>query len=95
MNSRDNSIDVKFLNFAVKSLWERSVKRVRGKTLKPNGVIYIDGNIGLADLQEHLPDAVLSKLHLNFTGSQPLSHPQEDEIVERMLETAQKMYKVR
>ena len=93
-SSRDNSIDVKFLHFVVKSLWERSVKRVRGKTYTPNGVMFIDGNIGLSDLQEHLPDAVISKLHLNFTGKQPLNHPDEVELVERMLLNGKEMFKV-
>ena len=56
--------------------------------------MFIDGNIGLSDLQEHLPDAVISKLHLNFTGKQPLNHPDEVELVERMLLNGKEMFKV-
>lgn len=88
------SIDPRFLLFGVKSLWERSEKRVRGKVYRPNGVMYIDANICPSDLEQHLPHAVMSKIHMNYTGPEPLNHPDEAEIVDRILLNAKNMFKV-
>ena len=89
-----NNIKPQFLLFAVKSTWERSEKRVRGKVYRPNGVMFIDANIIPSDLENHLPDAVLSKIHMNYTGPEPLNHPDEAEVVDRMLLNAKNMFKV-
>ena len=67
---------------------------MRSKVQKPNGVCHIDGNILPSDLKRHLPDPVFEKLKLNYTGSDPLCHPDESDLVEKMLENAKELFKV-
>ena len=69
-----------------------------GKTsrvVKINGVLHIDGNVILSDLEEILSEAVLSKLKLIYMGDQPLCHEQETKLVERMIQSAEKLFKVK
>ena len=93
-----NTVDASFLNMAVPVLWERNERRVRaGKSTmvyKVNGVLHVDGNILRSDLENVLPDHLLGKMKLNFTGSVPLSHPQEEELISNMLKNAGAAYKV-
>ena len=100
VSARSNVIDPRFLGFAVKTIWERNQRTVKsgkkkGMVQRVNGVLHIDANIDLADLEPHLPEAVLTKLKLLFTGSDPLNHPEETELVENMLKNAKALYKVR
>ena len=96
--SRMNTIDASFLNVAVPVLWEANERRVKtgkgSKVYKVNGVLHIDGNILLSDLEPVLPDHILGKLKLNFTGSTPLSHPQEEELIQNMLKNAKAAFQV-
>ena len=97
--SRSNTIDPKFLCFAIKNIWERNQRTVKagrnkGKVQKVNGVLHMDANITFADLEPQMPEAVLTKLKLLFTGGDPLSHPDETELVENMLKNAKSLYKV-
>ena len=97
--TRSNAIDAKFLRMAIPVIWEKNQKVVKsgknkGRVQKVNGVLHIDANITLSDLEPYLPEAVLGKVKLIFTGSDPLSHPDETELVERMLETAKALYEV-
>ena len=96
---RSNAIDAKFLRMAIPVIWERNQKLVKsgknkGRVQRVNGVLHIDANIVLADLEQHLPEAVLGKVKLLFTGSDPLSHTDESELVEHMLECAKALYEV-
>ena len=98
--ARSNAIDPKFLSFAVKVIWERNQRTVKagkkkGQVQKVNGVLHMDANITLADLEAQMSEAVLSKLKLIFTGSDPLSHPDETDLVENMLKNAKDLYEVR
>ena len=88
MTSRSNTIDAKFLGETVKTLWEKSEKRVRGKAYIPNGVIHVDGNILPVDLEPYWNDALMSKVQFNFTGEDSLEHPQESVLVTKMLANA-------
>ena len=97
--ARSNVIDPKFLSFGVKNIWEASQRAVKngknkGKVQKVNGVLHINANITLSDLESQLPEAVLTKLKLLYTGSDPLNHPEETELVENMLRNARALYKV-
>ena len=97
--ARSNVIDPKFLSFGIKNIWEASQRTVKsgknkGKVQKVNGVLHIDANITLSDLESQLPEAVLTKLKLLYTGSDPLNHPEETELVENMLRNARALYKV-
>ena len=97
--ARSNVIDPKFLSFGVKNIWEASQRTVKsgknkGKVQKVNGVLHINANITLSDLESQLPEAVLTKLKLLYTGSDPLNHPEETELVENMLRNARALYKV-
>ena len=99
-NYRSNSIDSKLLRVFIPIIWERNQKTVKsgrnkGKVQKVNGVVHIDANITLTDLEPHLPEAVLGKLKLIYTGGDPLSHPDETELVERMLRNAKALYQVK
>ena len=98
MMAKMNTIDAGFLNMAVIAIWERNERRVRvgnkTKVYQINGVLHVDGNILLSDLKHVLPDHVLTKLQLNFTGSAPLSHPDEAELIEEMLKNAKEAFKV-
>jgi hypothetical protein len=99
ISSKSNTIDTKFLGMAVPALWERNQRRVKtgrgqGKVHQLNGVMHIDANLVLADIEPLLPEAILGKLKLNFTGSDPLSHPQENELVESMLKNAKELHNV-
>ena len=68
--------------------------KCKGKVQRVNGVLHIDANILPADLEPHLPEAVLSKLKLIYTGSAPLSHPEETQLAENMLRNAKALYEV-
>ena len=98
-SGRSNVIDGKFLGTAVQAIWERNERRMKmGKTsrvVKINGVLHIDGNVVLSDLEAILGEAVLSKLKLIYMGNQPLCHEQESKLVEKMLQSAEKLYKVK
>ena len=97
-NSRMHTIDANFLGFAVPVFWERNERRVKTgggtKVYQVNGVMHVDGNILLSDLERVLPAHVLGKLKLNYTGDVPLSHPQEEELIQNMLRNAKAVYKV-
>ena len=97
-STRTNTFDAKALGSGVQALWERSVKTTGGaksKEYRPDGVLHIDGNITRSDLEPYLTDATLTKLKLNYSGSDPLNHPQEAELVDNMLINAKKLNKVR
>ena len=99
-NSRMHTIDANFLGFAVPVIWERNERRIKTgggtgtKVFQINGVLHIDGNILLSDLERVLPAHTLGKLKLNYTGDVPLSHPREDELIQNMLKNARAAYKV-
>ena len=97
--SKSNSIGIPFLRMAVPALWERNQRQVktgkgRPKVIKMNGVTHIDANLLPNDLKPHFDKAFLTKLKLIFTGSEPLSHPDENELVETIFENAKKLYEV-
>ena len=97
--ARSNSVDPKFLCFAIKNIWEKNqrtvkVGRNKGKVQKVNGVLHIDANITYDDLESQMPEAVLTKLKLIFTGLDSLNHPDEPGLVENMFKNAKALYKV-
>ena len=98
-SSRSNSIDPKFLNIVVPALFERNERRVmvgqNAKVYKLNHVIHIDGNILPSDLKKDVTEPNLGKLMLNYTGSEPLSHPDMDELIANILKNAKECYKVK
>ena len=94
MSSRSNTFDARFFGEAVKTLWERSERRVRGKAFSPNAVMYVDGNIVPSDLEPYLTEPSMSKINFNFTGFDALDHPKEAEIVDSMLKAAKEVNKV-
>ena len=93
-SSRSNTFDARFFAEAVKTLWERSERRVRGKAYPPNAVMHVDGNIVPSDLEPYFTDAMMSKVNFNFTGFSALDHPKEAEIVDNMLKAAKEVNKV-
>ena len=94
-----NSIDTKFMCMAIPAIWERNERRVRqGKSARIfqiNGVLHVDGNIMMSDLEKVMPDAILSKLKLIYSGDQPLRHEKESDLVQSMLLNAKQLYKVK
>ena len=81
------------------AVWERAERTVKsgkgkGTVHKINGVCHVDANIVLEDLERHLEEAMLTKLGLLYTGSDPLSHPEETQLVENMLANAKALYQV-
>ena len=66
----------------------------RTKVYKLNHVIHIDGNIELKDLEKDVTVPNLGKLQLIYTGSVPLSHPDEADLIDNMLKNAKNCYKV-
>ena len=94
-----NSIDTKFMCMAILASWERNERRVRqGKSARIfqiNGVLHVDGNIMMSDVEKVMPDAILSKLKLIYSGDQPLRHEKESDLVQSMLLNAKQLYKVK
>ena len=64
----------------------------KGKEIRPNAVVHLDGNIVPEDVAEHLGPAMMSKMKFNFTGKTPLQHPEEILVIDDMLEAALKLY---
>ena len=95
-SSRTNTFDAKSLGSGIQALWERSVKvtGVKSKEYRPDGVLHVDGNITHSDLEPYMTDATLTKLKLNYSGSEPLSHPNEAELVDEMLRNGKELNKV-
>ena len=98
-SSRSNAIGINFLKLAIPAIWERAQRTVksgksRGKVQKINGVVHVDGNITLADLEPHMDDAMLGKLKLLYTGPDPLGGPLETFYVERILKNSKELYHV-
>ena len=76
-------------------MWERSGKICKGndgKVLKPNAVVHIDANIMPEDILPQLGASMASKLKLLYTGQTPLCHPDENELIEEMLQDALKLH---
>ena len=97
--SRSNSIGIPFLQMAVPAIWERNQRQVKTgkgkpKVIKMNGVTHIDANVLPEDLEPHFDEAFNTKLKCIYTGSEPLSHPDENELVESIFENARKAYEV-
>ena len=67
----------------------------KARVYKINGVLHVDANIMMSDLENVMPEAILSKLKLIYTGDQPLHHAKETELVHNMLSNAKKLYKVK
>ena len=97
-SNKFNTIDPSFLNFSVPVFWERNERRVKvgkgSKVYKVNGVMHMDGNILLSDLERVLPDHVLGKLKLNYTGAVPFDHPDEHELCQNILKNAKAAFEV-
>ena len=97
-SGRSNTIDAQFLGRAVQAIWERNERRVKlgkvSRVVQINGVLHVDANILLSDLELVLSQAVLSKMKLIFTGDQPLSHPNENDLVKDMLKSAKQLFQV-
>ena len=98
-SSRSNSIGINFLKLAIPAIWERAQRTVKtgkskGKIQKINGVVHVDGNIVLADLEPHMDDAILGKLKLLYTGPDSLSGSLATFYVERILKNSKGLYKV-
>ena len=77
-------VDIKFLIWCVKTLWEQSGKAVKGKedaTLKPIAVAHIDANIVPSDIVKQLDGPMFSKLKLIYTGPTPMMHEDENELI--------------
>ena len=98
-SSRSNSIGINFLKLAIPAIWERAQRTVKtgkskGKVQKINGVVHVDANLVLADLEPHMDDAILGKLKLLYTGPHSLSGPLETFYVERILKNSKGLYPV-
>ena len=98
-SSRSNAVGINFLKLAIPAIWERAQRTVKtgkskGKVQRINGVIHVDGNITLGDLEPHMDDAILGKLKLLYTGPDPLSGPLETFYVERILKNSKELYRV-
>ena len=84
MPVRSHQVGIKFLNFAINTLWEGSAKITKGKDLVPKAVVHIDGNV--------LPDEVLSQLGSSsdkivfmYTGKTALHHEDENTLCDEMI----------
>ena len=97
-SSRHNTIDANFLKVAIPAIWERNERRVgsgkAAKVYKINGVLHVDANITLSDLEGILDDHILGKLKLNFSGSVPLAHEREAELIAAMKKNAKALFQV-
>ena len=91
--SRSSQIDVKFLQWLIQTLWERSGKASKGKeNLKPNAVAHIDANALPEDILSQLPAPMHNKIHFLFTGMTPLHHDDEVELIDEMLSDSLKLH---
>ena len=97
MSSRSNTIDAKFLSFAVPAVWESAERGVGNskKVNKVNGVMHIDGNVLLTDLERVLEPAVLGKMRLNYTGSVPIKHKNDDQLIDNMKKNSKSLNQVK
>lgn len=94
-SGRSAQIGVKFVKFAIQTLWEGSGKACKGKkgiALQPKAVVHIDANILPEQILPQLGLAMSSKLRFNYTGTTPLDHPDEIELIEEMMEDALKLH---
>ena len=97
-SSRHNTIDANFLKIAVPAIWERNERRVgsgkAAKVYKINGVLHVDANIVREDLVGILDDHILGKLKLNYSGSVPISHERDTELIDGMKKNAKAAFQV-
>ena len=88
-------VDVKFLKWCIKTLWEQSAKAVKGKekgkNLKPMTVVHIDANVLPEDIIPHLDGPMFSKIKLIYTGPTPMMHVEENELISEMFDDAKKL----
>ena len=69
--SRSNAVGPKFLEMAVKAIWERGSRQVRhvGEH-RINGALFVDANIVPSDLEAAIDDtSVLDKIGFMYTGA--------------------------
>ena len=91
---RSSMVDVKFLVWSIKTLWEQSAKAKavkidnERKNLKPMAVVHIDANILPEDLTAHLDAPMFSKIKMIYTGPTPMSHEDENDIIDQMFKDA-------
>jgi len=90
--ARMNAMDVRFLERAVKAIWERSSKVVNKATHTVNNMVYIDANIVPEDLMKDLDEATWSKIGFNYTGPDPLDGPDMSEKIARMLKKSKEAF---
>ena len=90
--SKLNAIDSKFLERSTKAQWERSSRMVSGRKQELNGIVFIDANIVPSDVLKDIDDATGTKIGFNYTGPDPLDHPDEADLVERVLRNSKEAY---
>ena len=94
--ARSSLVDIKFLMWCIKTLWEQSGKAVKGKdadnTLKPITVAHIDANIMPKDIIDKMDGPMYSKLKLIYTGPTPMAHENEDTMLAQLISDADKLH---
>ena len=92
-SGRSNQIGVKFVQWCIQTLWERSGKdTVNKKNVRPSAVVHIDGNVLPKDVLPQIGKALEDKIFFVYTGQIPLEHPDEIDIIEEMLVISEKLY---
>ena len=88
------------MKWAIQTLWERSGKAAKttGNTtgkerFRPNAICHVDANVLPSQITQYLDEAMKDKLYYIYTGQTPLQHPDELDIIDQMLEDAEKLYK--
>lgn len=92
--SRSNQIGVKFVEWGIKTLWERSgtSNAAGNKDLRPTSIIHIDANVVPQDILKHLRQPLHDKLYFIYTGHIPMEHDEEMDIIDEMLDDSLKLY---
>ena len=88
--SRSTLIDIKFLKWAIGTLWECSGKgsgsKADGKVIKPAAVVHIDANLLPEDIMDDLGLPMASKMKFLYTGETPMQHPDDNDLIAEILE---------
>ena len=62
------------------------------KNVRPAAVCHIDANITPEQLLPHLGEELEDKIYFVYTGGVPMDHPQDIDIIEKMMEDAEKLF---
>ena len=88
--ARSTQIDIKFLKWAIATLWECSGKgsgtKADGSVIKPAAVVHIDANLLPEDILDDLGPPMASKMKFLYTGETPMQHPDDNDLIAEILE---------